>query len=630
MPPQIRVKVETPPGLSATNVSFTVVAEHLFGGPAKGLPAEAAVAFSDEPFAPRGWNKFRFGDENRSLQPNFEKLDRRTLDANGRAEFAAAMPPRSRPRAAVKMTAQGSVFETGGRPAAGRAICTLHVYPYYIGVMLPDILREDRQPQACRVVLVNPDGTPHVGARKLEARFERIEHVYGLKRNDNGFFEWMSDKVRYPMGAPVEVGVTAEGVATLEVPRSSCGDFAVTLRDPATDVSFGASYWVGGADDDASVRTSLATPSHVTLVADKPVYYPGDVPRIAVKAPFKGYAWLEVMGQDVAYSRVVALTNATAEVELEPVKAAFAPGVDVALSVVQAATAGQRHAANRAWGVVPIKVATRDSALDVRVAADVACAASGGSDLVAHVSAKGLDGVRGAYAAVTVVDEGINLLTDEKVPDPVSWFGETRDAYHPLYDLYNYLLPIVDDRLKRSGVKTGGGADGDLFNRISPVPSRRFKPLSRWQLNVPLQDGLADVKFKLPEFVGEVRVTAVAYNARATGAGAVQAKVTPNLVMQADAPRFAAPGDTFNATLTLSNRSGKDGTCTYELRIDGAGRRRVRDGVRSGGRRRSSRRGASRLHVRGHGRKAHGHDRPAGASCRSVGEDSRDGVSCSG
>ena len=570
VPPQIRVKVETPPGLSATNVSFTVVAEHLFGGPAKGLPAEGAVAFSDEPFAPRGWDKFRFGDENRSLQPNFEKLDKRTLDANGRAEFAAEMPARSRPRAAVKMTAQGSVFESGGRPAVGRAVCTLHVYPYYIGVMLPDVLRENRQPQACRVALVNPDGTPHVGARKLEARFERIEHVYGLKRNDNGFFEWMSDKVRYPMGKPMEVGVTAEGIATLEVPRSSCGDFAVTLRDPATDVSFGASYWVGGANDDASVRTSLATPSHVTLVADKPLYYPGDVPRIAVKAPFKGYAWLEVMNRDVAYSRVVALTNATAEIELEPVKAAFAPGVDVALSVVQAATAEQRHAANRAWGIVPIKVATRDSALDVRVTADVACAASGGSDLVAHVSAQGLDGVRGAYAAVTVVDEGINLLTDEKVPDPVGWFGETRDAFHPLYDLYNYLLPIVDDRLKRSGVKTGGGADGDLFNRISPVPSRRFKPLSRWQLNVPLHDGLADVKFKLPEFVGEVRVTAVAYNARATGAGAVQAKVTPNLVMQADAPRFVAPGDTFNATLTLSNRSGKDDTATFDLRVDGA------------------------------------------------------------
>ena len=570
VPPQIRVKVETSSVISATNATFSVVAEHLFGGPAKGLPVEGAVMFADEPFAPRGWEKYRFGDENRSLQPNFETLNRRTLDAEGRAEFVAALPPRSRPRAAVKMTAQGSVFESGGRPAAGRATCTLHVYPYYVGVMLPDVLRADARPQACRVALVNPDGTPHAGARKLEARFERIEHVYGLKRNDNGFFEWMCDKVRYPLGAPVEVGVTAEGVATLEVPRASCGDFAVTLRDPVTDASFGASYWVGGANDDASVRTSLATPSHVTLVADKPLYHPGDVPRIAVKAPFKGYAWLEVMNREVVYSRVVALTNATAEIALEPVTADMAPGVDVALSVVQAATVGQRHAANRAWGVVPIKVATRDSALDVRVTADVACGDTGGSDLVAHVSARGLDGVRGAYAAVTVVDEGIHILTDEKVPDPVGWFGETRDAFHPLYDLYNYLLPIVDDRLRRSGVKTGGGADDDLFNRISPVPSRRFKPLSRWKMNVPLKDGCADVPFRLPEFVGEVRVTAVAYNARATGAGAVQAKVTPNLVMQADAPRFVAPGDTFNATITLSNRSGKDGTATYELRVDGA------------------------------------------------------------
>ena len=570
VPPQIRVKVETSPDLSATNVKFTVAAEHLFGGPAKGLPVEGAVMFEDEPFAPRGWEKVRFGDGTRGLQPNFETLSKQTLNAEGRAEFAAALPPRSRPRAAVKMTAQGSVFESGGRPAVGRGTSTLHVYPYYIGVMLPDTLRADARPQACRVALVNPDGTPHVGARKLEASFERIEHVYGLKRNDNGFFEWMSDKVNYPMGQPVEVGVTAEGVATLEVPRASSGDFAVKLRDPATDVSFSASYWVGGAGDDAAVRTSLATPSHVTLVADKPVYHPGDVPRIAVKAPFKGYAWLEVMNRDVVYARVIALTNATAEIELEKVTSNLAPGVDVALSVVQAAAPGQRHAANRAWGVLPIRVATKDSALDVRVTADVTCGDTGGSDLVAHVSALGADGARGAYAAVTVVDEGINILTGEKVPDPVGWFGATRDADHPLYDLYNYLLPIEEDPLKRSGVKTGGGGDDDLLSRISPVPSRRFKPLSRWKLNVPLKEGRADVPFRLPEFVGEVRVTAVAYNARATGAGAVQAKVTPKLVMQADAPRFAAPGDTFNATLTLSNRSGKDDTVTYELTADGS------------------------------------------------------------
>ena len=112
VPPQIRVKVEPSSALSATNASFAVVAEHLFGGPAKGLPVEGAVMFSDEPFAPRGWEKYRFGDENRSLDPNFETLDRRTLDAEGRAAFTAALPLRGRPRAAASASRPATEYRS--------------------------------------------------------------------------------------------------------------------------------------------------------------------------------------------------------------------------------------------------------------------------------------------------------------------------------------------------------------------------------------------------------------------------------------------------------------------------------------------------------------------------------------
>ena len=69
-------------------------------------------------------------------------------------------------------------------------------------------------------------------------------------------------------------------------------------------------------------------------------------------------------------------------------------------------------------------------------------------------------------------------------------------------------------------------------------------------------DGKARTTFKLPEFVGEVRVTAVAYSASAAGAASVQRKVAPKLVTMPDAPRFVAPGDRFEATLPIHNRSG--------------------------------------------------------------------------
>ena len=571
VPPQIRVKV-TPPvagGRATSNLVFSVAGEHLFGGPAKGLPVDAAVMFEDAPFAPKGWESFRFGDENRRLEPNFSKLDATRLDADGKASFSADFPVRTRPRAAVRMTVQGSVFESGGRPASARAQVELHAYPFYIGVQLPESLREGKSPRDCRVVLVNSDGTPHRGPCTLTARFERVERVYGLHRVDGGW-EWRSDLVRYPMGDAFEVPVAATGLANLPVPVSACGDCAVTLTDDATGVSFGASYWVGGTADGA-VRASLENPSRVTLKADRPVYHPGDRPRITVKAPFAGSAWLNVVRDEMVYSQVFALTNATSEIVLEPVTGKWAPGVDVYLSVVQAAKAQSvegRTSANRAYGVLPLRVATLDSSLEVKVAAKVACRPHGGSDVEVSVEAKGA-AATGARAVVTVVDEGIHMLTDQKVPDPAGWFGETRDAVRPLWDIYYRLLPVLEPGLRRAGAKTGGGAEGDLFRRVSPIPTRRFRPLSVWKTDVELKDGRAVVPFSLPEFVGEIRATAVAYNRRATGAGAAHAKVAPNLVAQPDAPRFVAPGDVFLATLTLSNRSGRDGTVAYDLMAGG-------------------------------------------------------------
>lgn len=577
VPPQIRVKVTAPEtgGLATTNLAFEVSGEHLFGGPTKELPAEGAVSFSDAPFAPTNWPGYRFGDATRKLEPNFKTLGNHRTDGSGVARFAIDFPQSARPRAAVRMTVSGTVFECGGRPVTARASTILHRYPYYVGVALPESVRESPTPQTCRVALVNPDGTPRTGARRLVARYERVEYVYGLQKAADGRWEWRSDKVSQPIGDDATVAVGEDGTASLALPAEYVGDVSVRLLDEETGVSFGATYWVGGAGDDA-VRTPLENPSHVTLKLDKPLYFPGARPRLTVKSPFAGAAWISLLrGDSLLATRVVALTNATGEVELDPVEATWLPSVDVALSVVQAAKPGERAVANRAFGLVPMHVATRDQSLAVDVAAKATCAPTGGSKVRIDVRASSPRASSfplpaSLTAVVTLVDEGINILTDEPVPDPVGWFGEMRDASHPIRDVFNRLLPIYEDALRRSGVKTGGGADGDLFRRLSPVPTRRFKPLSLWKASVPLTNGCATTTFDLPEFVGEVRATAVVYGTRATGAGAVQAKVAPNLVMTPDAPRFAAPGDTFLATLTLANRSGKAGRVSYDVTAGGA------------------------------------------------------------
>lgn len=586
VPPQIRVSLVDLPDAACgvSNIAYAVRAENLFGGPAKLRATESLVAFSDAAFAPSGWKGFRFGDPRRGLQPNYTRLKGALTDAQGQARFAVGMKDEwGLPQAAVRLTVQGSVFETGGRPAVTRDSRIVHRYSYYLGSDVPRVIPQASGARTFRIVQVSPDGTARREARPLSASLWKIDYAYNLVQRADGSSVWDSARMRRRVAA-LSVTVGDEGSGTVALPVSGSGDYELVVEDAARGLSHCAPFWISASGDD-ELRASLKNPSAVTLVADKPFYRAGERPRLTVKTPFCGAAWLTVMREKTLATRTLELTNLTSVVELEPLAGAWAPNVDVALSVVQAVAPGRPALAARARGLVSLRIRPREREIPVEVAPTVRSVAAGGCELDVRVSAEGAEAAA-ARAVVTVVDEGLNLLTNEPVPDPIGFFARERGGNHPLYDLFGRLLPVCDATLKASDAKTGGDDLAGLMNRVSPVPSRRFKPLSLWRLDVPLTNGVAHVRFALPEFVGEVRVTALVYTERATGCAATRQKVSPKLVVQPDAPRFAAPGDRFDLTLALSNRSGRDAEISYAVTAEGAvalvadteGRTRLADG----------------------------------------------------
>ena len=571
VPPQVRVAVKGLPEAlcAATNaVAWRVAAENLYGGPAAGLVSLSRVSFSDAPFAPAAWEGFAFGDDDRGIPPNYSELDRQRTDAKGEAAFTVALNvTNGLPKAAVRLLVQGAVLEPNGRPAYSRGTCVFHYYPYYLGSDVPRQIRQAPGEKTFRVVQVNPDGTAHKEARTLKVELYKIDYVHDLVCRDGGY-QWESTRVakRVPCAETVAADA-ATGEARLALPVSGSGDYEVVVTDTDRNLSHCAAFWISADGDDES-HASLENPTRVTIVPDKNVYREGERPRLTVKTPFRGAAWLAVMRDKTLYTRTLELTNLTSVVELDPLDAAGAPNVDVAVSVVQSVKAGRATMAARAHGVAALRVRPRASEIAVTLAADVRTKPAGGSMVDVRVAAAGAANAD-AHAVVTVVDEGINILTNEPVPDPVGAFSILRVGAHPIYDVFNRILPVYDATFRVSGVKTGGGGLAELMNRVSPVPTRRFRPLSRWQLDVPLTNGVADVRFELPEFVGEVRVTSVVYTKAGTGAAAIRAKVCPKLVAQGDAPRFVAPGDRFDLTLTLANRSGAANEASYEVAAGG-------------------------------------------------------------
>lgn len=561
-PPQIRVLVADAPARHPTNFAFTVSAEHLFGGPAAGLACEGEVQFEDAPFAPARWKGYSFGNDDLGLKPAFRRLGKGVLDARGAHAYRAPLLAESGlPKAAVRATGQGVVFEDGGRPAVARQSQVLHFYPFYIGANLAHFVK---LPVAGTVfvdlVCVDPDGRALAEPRCLTARVERIETSYACTEKADGRKTWTCSRLRSLVAEGLAVTTDAAGRARLALPLAESGEYALTVTDAAARVSFGKTFYLSHRED-RGVRAPLGNPTEIALEPDRAVYRIGDVPRLLVKAPFAGQALLTVMREELVHREILALTNATCDIALPPVVRTWAPNVDVSLSVVQGVAASAQHLATRAHGQATLRVRPGDAEIAVTLRAKVRApesASNGASRVCVSVAAPGA-----TSAVVTLVDEGVNLLTDEPVPDPVAWFARPRTANHPLFDLYHRILPVAGEGVTASGVKTGGGFGAELFRRVSPVPTRRFRPLALWKGPVALTNGAAQVAFDLPEFVGEVRVTAVAYSSVATGAAAVRAKVAPNLVLQADAPRFVAPGDRFAATMTLRNLSAADGRVAY-------------------------------------------------------------------
>jgi uncharacterized protein YfaS (alpha-2-macroglobulin family) len=133
-------------------------------------------------------------------------------------------------------------------------------------------------------------------------------------------------------------------------------------------------------------------------------------------------------------------------------------------------------------------------------------------------------------------------------------------------------MPIADERMWGAASHAGGDGDDELLKRLNPVAARRFNPLSLWRANVAVGgDGTADIPLELPEFAGELRLMAVAWDAAGTGCAEDAVTVRRNVVVQPDFPRVLAPGDEAAAVVALHNESAGPDATAVTLDVTGEG-----------------------------------------------------------
>jgi len=551
VPPQIRVDVHPAAegGEAGDMVSFRVTAAHLFGRAASGLKVTGAATFKTAPFAPSNWPGWQFGDAEKDFSPVYRNLGTKTLDANGHAEFEVQSQRAWRPPAALQVVQQATVTETGGRSVTAYGGCRLDPYPFYVGLK-PAWEGAVRVGDTQRVAVVEiaPDGTAVADGKPLVLALSRVSWNSVLRRNSHGRYEWKSERqvVEIRKDTLAAGGEARDWAFAVD----AAGAYTLTALDPASGSSTRIDFHAGSADAEW-VAWSREKPGRVELAWDRETYMAGDMARLQVRAPFAGPALLTIETDEVRAARLVTLEKNTAELEV-PVEAGYAPNAYCALTMIRPAVAEPVWSAHRAIGAIALPVDR--PAARLRVEFEAPAVVRPQAELSGTVTVRDAAG-QPARGAVTVmaVDEAICMLTAFETPDPEQLFSAQRALGVAAYDLYAELMPVTEDHMEAVPAPGGDGEDV-LRRRLNPIKANRFKPVALWRAALPLDaNGQAAIALELPEFNGELRLMAVAYNAEQTGSTSMPVKVKRDLIVQPALPRFLAIGDRSEGTVTLYN-----------------------------------------------------------------------------
>mgnify|MGYP003893813249 CR=1 FL=1 len=256
--------------------------------------------------------------------------------------------------------------------------------------------------------------------------------------------------------------------------------------------------------------------------------------------------------------REISLSEAGTEIEV-PVDAAWGPGAYIAITAYRPGEAREGRPA-RALGLAWIGLDPAPRRLEVAITAPERIRPRQRVEIPIRIA----DARGEAMVTLAAVDEGILRLTGFTSPDPVAHFLGRRALGVDIRDDYGRLLAPAEGALAL--LRQGG--DGGLTG-MGIQPPQKLVSLFSGPVRVGA-DGTAVFALDIPDFAGELRLMAVAWEGNRIGAASRPMIVRDQAVVEAALPRFLAPGDTARLPVLMHNIELPAGEIVAELSTEGA------------------------------------------------------------
>lgn len=544
-PNRLKVDTKLPKEITYTGAGQKINLESswLFGAPASNLKAVVEAQFSPLEFSPEGFRDFVFSDPARKTPSTVTTIFDGNLDAAGKAEVEIPDMKESLPEGQLTMSLKTRVFENGGDFSTDHNSTIFHPYDHYAGISIPANRwgyeeMKINEPNEVRLASVTTAGKGASG-RTLTVGLYNANWRWWWDQTGEDITQYNS---QMHLGAiHIDTLTTgANGIVNYKIVPSTYGAYMVRVCDTESGHCSGKFYYAGSWGDPSSNNDAA---NRLTFTADKEKYEVGDKIKLNIpSAPGSKILLTIEKNNKVVSSKWYNVTADQTQVTLDAT-ADMMPNVYAFVSHIQPYEHSSNDMPLRMYGVLPIMVSDPKTLLHPLL--DVASVLQPDKEFTVSVSEK--DKLPMAYT-IAVVDEGLLGLTRFESPDPWEYFHRQEALAVQTWDMFDQVLGGYGGTIDRM-LSIGGDGAGKL---VDAPQAERFKPvvmhLGPFYLDAGQKKTLT---FKMPNYVGAVRVMLVASDRKRWGATEKTATVKSDLMIYPTLPRVVSPGETITLPVNV-------------------------------------------------------------------------------
>ena len=549
---RFNVKADTAPIKTGDIRPIIGDAQFLYGAPGAELNADAEARLRLDPQPFKKYTNYQFGPHERAFNEELIPLGEGVTDETGIVEFE--FDNKVNPLSSIyPMRAEVviGVSEPGGRyikkSVNVRVLSEdryIGITPNYSGYSVPS-----GSPASLKIIALSPE--EELLAQNLSWSLVQEDWDYQWYRH-NGRWRYKYEKRDLPIDEG-EMSLTDQEPYVWNHMVGS-GSFRLDVKD-GDKVLASRKFWSGwgrpGGETEAPDRLEVNTVNEAV--------FRGDDVTLTVRSPYAGQGELVIASDRVHLVRPITLEEGSSEISFD-----FDPDWDESVyalvTLYTPRDVKQRPVPRRAVGVSYIELDRSDQKLNLSIDTDEVIRPR--QKHVFEIKVEGETVDQDVLVNFAAVDEGILQITKYTSPDAVKHYFSKKALGITFNDDYGRILnPNLGAPVD---LNTGGDSLGGKGLTVVPT-----KSVSLFHGEVPVRNGVARIEVDMPDFNGELRLMATAWNKTAVGSVSAPVKVRDKVPSLVSLPRFLAPGDKALATISLDNVEGAAGRYLANLSAEG-------------------------------------------------------------